>query len=139
MPTKKKVKSVLSNWNSLKKEVQKYVNEKKIKEMQTTVTKFVKNAGKDLNKTIDKDIHIVKKKFNDEKKQLENLIDKMIQTEIKKAKKFVADQKKEINRLQKKLENLIPAKKKTTKKTTKKKTTKKKVTKKKTTKKVAKK
>ena len=58
---------------------------------------------------------------------------------IKKAKKYVDAQKKELNKLQKKLEGLVPHQTAAKKKTTKKKATKKKATKKKAAKKATKK
>ncbi len=79
----------------------------------------------DLKKEIDglkknQSLHKIVTKFNSEKKQLEKKIEKVVQGEIKKAKKFLDDQKKELNTLQKKVEKVL--KKKTTKKVAKKST-----------------
>lgn len=67
-------------------------------------------------------IHGLMDKFQSEKKNLEKKIDKLVQEEIKKAKKFLADQKKELNLLSKKVETTLKSKpaKKVAKKTTKK-------------------
>ena len=43
-------------------------------------------------------------KFHSEKKSLEKRIEKTVQDEVKKAKKFMNEQKKELNKIQKKVE-----------------------------------
>jgi len=77
----------------------------------------------DLRKEIEnlkknKALHGLVDKFHAEKKSLENKIEKSVQDEIKKAKKFLDDQKKELNLIQKKVENMLHKKqgKKSTKK-----------------------
>jgi len=151
---------IFSSWNELSKNIKSYLQLSKIEEAQNEVRQLVTNLQKDFNKIVDKDVAILKKRFLKEKKEIENLLNKTVSTEIKKAQKYVDSQKRELIRLQKKLEKYIKsektkakktlkknsnkkstkkksAKKKTTqnKKTSKKKTTKKKVAKKKTTKK----
>ena len=63
-------------------------------------------------------LHGLLNKFNSEKKQLEKRIEKTVQAEINKAKKFLNEQKKELNSLQMKVESVIKKKGKTTKKKT---------------------
>ncbi len=104
---KVQVKSVLESWNKVKQELHNFVKEKKIKEIQSSVKAFVKNAKKDFDGLVGKDLTVIKKKFSDEKKQLEKLVDKVIQSEVKKAKSFVDVQKKELNKLQKKVEGFV--------------------------------
>lgn len=97
----------------------------------------------DLKKDIEtlkknKSLHGLVDKFHAEKKLLEKKIEKSVHEEIKKAKKFLAEQKKELNIISKKVESMIS--KKPLKKSTKKVATKKKATTApKTTKKVSKK
>ncbi len=128
-------KSFLSNMNSLKKDINQFVKEHNIKEVQATVKKMVLQAEKDLKKYVDKDISVLKRKFAQEKRQIEKLLQKTIDAEVKRAKNFLEKQKKEITKLQKTLDKLGEAAKKATKK----KVSKKKVSKKKATKKVTKK
>ncbi|HAZ11784.1 MAG: hypothetical protein A2X86_07975 [Bdellovibrionales bacterium GWA2_49_15] len=132
---KVQVKTVLESWNKVKQELHNFVKEKKIKEIQSSVKAFVRNAKKDFNGLVGKDLVDIKKKFNDEKKQLETLVDKVIQAEVKKARHFVDIQKNELSKLQKKVEGFVrikkPAKKttrRTTAKTTGRKTTRKSAT-----------
>lgn len=68
-------------------------------------------------------LHGLVTKFNSEKKSLEKKIEKTVQLEIKKAKKFLDEQKRELNTLQKKVHTMIskkPKKAKASKKATKK-------------------
>ena len=116
---KVQVKNVLESWNKVKQELHNFVKEKNIKEIQSSVKAFVKNAKNDFHGLVGKDLTIIKKKFSDEKKQLEKLVDKVIQSEVKKAKIFVDVQKKELSKLQKKVEGFVrvnKASKKTTRK-----------------------
>lgn len=55
-------------------------------------------------------------KFHVEKKSLEKRIEKTVLDEVKKAKKFMAEQKKELNKMQKKVEVVLKKKKAATKK-----------------------
>ena len=59
-------------------------------------------------------------KFHSEKKSLEKRIEKTVQDEVKKAKKFMNEQKKELNKIQKKVEVVLKKKSKSTKKVAKK-------------------
>jgi len=72
-------------------------------------------------------LHVIVERFHAEKKDLEKKIEKTVQAEISKAKKFLNDQKKELNSLSKKVEAMMKKKKKApAKKASKKKVTKKK-------------
>ena len=80
----------------------------------------------DLKKEIDnlkknKSLHGFVEKFRAEKKSLEKKIEKTVQSEIKKAKKFLDDQKRELNIVSKKVESMMKKEvKKVSKKMTKK-------------------
>ncbi len=118
---KVQVKTVLESWNKVKQELHNFVKEKKIKEIQSSVKSFVRNAKKDFSGLVGKDLTDIKKKFKDEKKQLEQLVDKVIQAEVKKARHFVDLQKNELSKLQKKVEGFVrinKAKKKTNRRPT---------------------
>jgi F0F1-type ATP synthase membrane subunit b/b' len=117
---KEKIEETLSSLKSIKNNVSKFVEENPVKDLQVSVKTLVTTAKKDLENIASKDINLLKKKFNDEKKQVEALINKTIPGQIKSAKKFIDDQKKEISRLQKKLETMVPSKKKIAKKVSKK-------------------
>lgn len=134
-------KKITKQWNEMKKEIENLVKKGQVsaKEVQKQVDIFIKTAEKDFGSIVDKDIPKLVTKLKKDRVSLEKKVEKMVNGEIKKAKKFLADQKKELNKLQKNLESYLPKKSAAAKKTAKKKkTTKKKVTKK-TTKKTAKK
>lgn len=126
---------VLDSWKKLKKNVDSFVKENNIKELQKSVVKMLQTAQKDLSSVVDKDFSTLKQKFKKETAQFEKMIDSIMAKEIEKAKKFVSSQKEELLKLQDKLEKLvIKPKKKAPAKKAAKKVAKKKVTKKKTTK-----
>lgn len=108
MTMKEKLNETLNSLKSVKQNVSKFVEENKIKELQSSVKGFIDTAKKDFNQLANKDIAIVKKKFLEEKKQIETIINKTLPSQLNAAKKFVDDQKKEISRLQKKLEMMVP-------------------------------
>ncbi len=132
---KEKIEETLSSLKNIKENVTKFVEDNSVKDLQASVKTLVTTAKKDFESLAAKDIASFKKKFKEEKKQVDTLINKTIPGQIKAAKKFVDDQKKEISRLQKKLEMMVPkkaigsvkkaAKKKVTKKAVKKTATKK--------------
>lgn len=115
---KEKIEETLNSLKSIKDNVTKFVEENPVKELQSSVKSLVTGAKEDLQNIATKDINLLKKKFQTEKKQVETLINKTIPGQIKSAKKFIDDQKKEISRLQKKLETMVPSKKKVAKKAT---------------------
>lgn len=114
---------VLGKINELKSNVQTFINDVNVGEIKATLNAKVKEAQKDWNKLVDKDLADMKKKLQKEKAEVE-----------KKAKQFLDGHKKELNALQAKIDKLVksakkvkaaPAKKATTKKVAKKKATKK--------------
>ncbi len=131
--SKQAKKTFLSNWRTLKTDINKFVRENNIKEVQSTVKKMVSQAEKDIKKYVDKDVSVIKRKFSSERKQVEKLLKRTLAAEVKRANSFLEKQKKEITKLQTRLDKLAKAANKSAaaaKKTSKKKTTKKKTTKK---------
>lgn len=120
-------KKIIKSFSDIRKELNSLKVKTNLGDAQKKVEKLIKKAEKDFKKLIENNIPDVMKRFQEEKVQIEVMVDKIIKDEIKKAKAFVATQKKEFSKLQKKLEGILK-----TKKTTKKKTTKKVATKKKT-------
>lgn len=119
-------KKIIKSFSDIKKELNGLKLKTNLGDAQKRVEKLIKNAEKDFKKLIENNIPDVMKKFQEEKAQIEIMVDKIIKEEIKKAKSFVASQKKELSKLQKKLEGILKTKKATKgKKTTKKKTTRK--------------
>jgi|GEM_PF-3739865 len=110
----KQIKSVLQSWNKIKGELSHYVSDRQLKQIQSAVKNFIRNAKRDINGLVGKDVAQIKNRINRERKQLERLIDQVIRSEIKRAKSFVTKQKKELSKLQKKVESLVPLKKKKT-------------------------
>lgn len=116
----------IKSFANIKKELNGLKLKTNLGDAQKRVEKLIKNAEKDLKKLIESNIPDVMKKFQEEKAQIEIMVDKIIKEEIKKAKSFVVSQKKELSKLQKKLEGILKSKKSTKgKKAAKKKTTKK--------------
>ena len=126
---------VMGKINEIKKNVESFIADVNVNELKESLNTMVKDAQKDFNKLVDKDLGNLKSKFQKEKSVLE-----------KKAKKFYDNHKKEISALQNKFEKMVKkAEKKPASKaapkvaTTKKKVNKKVVAAKKATKKVSKK
>lgn len=116
----------IKSFANIKKELNGLKLKTNLGDAQKRVEKLIKNAEKDFKKLIESNIPDVMKKFQEEKAQIEIMVDKIIKEEIKKAKSFVASQKKELSKLQKKLEGILKTKKTAKgKKASKKKTTKK--------------
>ncbi len=120
---------VLGKINEIKSNVQTFINDVNVSEIKATLNAKMKEAQKDWNKLVDRDLADMKKKLQKEKAEVEL-----------KAKKFLEGHKKELSVLQAKIDKLVksakkvkaPAKKVPTKKTIAKKVaTKKKVSKKK--------
>jgi hypothetical protein len=116
---------VLGKINELKSNVQTFINDVNVAEIKASLNAKVKEAQKDWNKLVDRDLQDMKKKLQKEKAEVEM-----------KAKKFLQDHKKELNSLQAKIDKLVksaknvksaPAKKTTAKKATSKKAIAKKV------------
>ncbi|MCK6593789.1 MAG: hypothetical protein L6Q33_01200 [Bacteriovoracaceae bacterium] len=116
----------IKSFANIKKELNGLKLKTNLGDAQKRVEKLIKNAEKDFKKLIESNIPDVMKKFQEEKAQIEIMVDKIIKEEIKKAKSFVVSQKKEFSKLQKKLEGILKTKKATKgKKGAKKKATKK--------------
>lgn len=120
---------VMGKINELKSNVQTFINDVNVQDIKASLNSMMKEAQKDWNKLVDRDLQDMKKKLQKEKTEVEA-----------KAKKFLDGHKKELNMLQAKIDKLVksakqvkaPAKKATAKKATAKKVaTKKKVSKKK--------
>lgn len=131
----KNEQNFFKNFSDLKKEVSKSFQKNKMVDLQKQVKKRLLKAEKDLIKVVGKDVNIVAKKFKKEKSAIVKYIEKTVQDEVKKAKKFLDTQIKDLNSLQKKLEGYIETKKSSKNSGVKKATKKKKVAKKSTTKK----
>lgn len=105
---------VLGKINELKSNVQTFISDVNVAEIKASLNAKVKEAQKDWNKLVDRDLQDMKKKLQKEKAEVEV-----------KAKKFLYNHKKELNALQAKIDKLVksakkvkapPAKKATTKK-----------------------
>jgi hypothetical protein len=107
---------VLDQWNKIKSNVDKFIKENHVDELQTSIKKMVHDAKKDLSKVVDKDVAKVKAKVLKEAQTLEKLLDSTVKKEVHKAKTFLTAQKKEIVGLQKKINSLVKGKKKTSSK-----------------------
>lgn len=103
----------IKSFANIKKELNGLKLKTNLGDAQKRVEKLIKNAEKDFKKLIESNIPDVMKKFQEEKAQIEIMVDKIIKEEIKKAKSFVVSQKKEFSKLQKKLEGILKTKKAT--------------------------
>ncbi|MES2529195.1 MAG: hypothetical protein V4598_19065 [Bdellovibrionota bacterium] len=123
---------VMGKINEIKSNVQTFINDVDVTAIKATLNAKMKEAQKDWNKLVDRDLQDMKKKLQKEKSDVEA-----------KAKKFLDSHKKELNSLQAKIDKLVksakqmkaPAKKATKKAITKKVIAKKVATKKKVAKK----
>ncbi len=106
-------KKGIPSFLDIKKELEQLKSKTNFKSAQKKVEKLIKKAENDFKKLIHENIPDVMRKFQDEKKQIEVLVDKIIKEEIKRAKAIVDSQKKEFSRLQKKIETILKNKKKT--------------------------
>jgi hypothetical protein len=93
---------VMGKINEIKKNVETFIADVNVNELKDSLNSMVKDAQKDFNKLVDKDLGNLKAKFQKEKSVLE-----------KKAKKFYENHKKEISALQTKFDKMV---KKTAKK-----------------------
>ena len=118
---------VMDKINEIKSNVQTFISDVNVSDIKASLNAKMKEAQKDWNKLVDRDLADMKKKLQKEKAEVE-----------KKAKQFLENHRKELGTLQAKLEKLVkasrksaPAKKAPTKKAATKKVSKKKVSKKK--------
>lgn len=87
---------VIGKFNEIKSNIESFISDVNVGEIKQSFNTLVKDARKDFNKLVDKDMDVVKKKFKKEKSDIE-----------KKAKKFLDEHKKELNGLQAKLDKLM--------------------------------
>jgi hypothetical protein len=87
---------VMGKINEIKKNVETFIADVNVNELKESLNTMVKDAQKDFNKLVDKDLGNLKSKFQKEKSVLE-----------KKAKKFYDNHKKEISALQNKFDKLV--------------------------------
>ncbi len=86
---------VMGKINEIKKNVETFISDVNVNELKESLNTMVKDAQKDFNKLVDKDLGTLKAKFQKEKSVLE-----------KKAQKFFDNHKKEISALQAKFDKL---------------------------------
>jgi hypothetical protein len=89
---------VMGKINEIKSNIETFISDVNVSELKSSFNLMVKDAQKDFNKLVDKDLQIVKKKLNKEKADIEM-----------KAKKFLDGHKKELDMLQSKFEKLMKA------------------------------
>lgn len=89
---------VLGKINEIKSNIESFISDVNVNELKSSLNVMMKDAQKDFNKLVDKDLENLKKKFQTEKSALE-----------KKAKKFLDSHKKELTALQVKFEKLVKA------------------------------
>lgn len=87
---------VMGKINELKSNVQTFINDVDVSAIKASLNAKVKEAQKDWNKLVDRDLQDMKKKLQKEKAEVEA-----------KAKKFLDNHKKELNTLQSKIDKLV--------------------------------
>ncbi len=99
-------------FSELKGNIETFISDIKVDDLKKSFSMMVKEAQKEFNQLVDRDLEVMKKKLQEEKVEIE-----------KKAKVFLEAQKKELRMVQEKLDQLMkkaskkaPASKKTTKK-----------------------
>lgn len=113
----KKNASILSTLSKVTSEVESFIQNNKMSDVKQTVADLIQTAKKDINELMDKDLKMVKKKIQDETKNVEKLAETIFNKEIGKIKAFVKEHKTELNSLQSTIDNIIG--KQTAKKVTK--------------------
>lgn len=92
-------------WNMLRKEVQGFIKEQSIAELQRSVGKILAQAKRDyVRLTLKGDLQVNTKKFKADVKRIEKMIERLIQSEVRRAKQFLASTKKELSRLESQFE-----------------------------------
>lgn len=107
MPQRKKMKQALDTWQAIKQEAKHFLETKNLTQATEKISALIKEKHKDLVEHVDHDLKSVKEKFYKEKKQIEQIVEKVIQDDIKKAKKFLDRQKNELDKLQKNVESIV--------------------------------
>ena len=78
-------KQILDSWKKLQKDLNTFLKDKNLKELEKNVVTLVQSAQKDLTNLMDKDVNKVRNKIKKEADQLEKKIEKAVNEEIKKA------------------------------------------------------
>ncbi len=89
---------VMGKINEIKSNIETFISDVNVSDIKSSINVMVKDAQKDFNKLVDKDLDNVKKKLQKEKEDFEA-----------KAKKFLEGQKKELATLQAKFDKLVKA------------------------------
>jgi len=89
---------VMGKINEIKSNIETFISDVNVSDIKSSINVMVKDAQKDFNKLVDKDLDNVKKKLQKEKDDFEA-----------KAKKFLEGQKKELATLQAKFDKLVKA------------------------------
>lgn len=98
---------VMGKINEIKSNIESFISDVNVHELKASFNNMVKDAQKDFNKLVEKDIESVRSKLQKEKADIE-----------KKAKKFLDGHKKELSSLQGKIDKLMKAAGKLKKKST---------------------
>lgn len=108
--TKKSITTLTKQWSDLKKEIETLVKkgQTSAKDTQKRIDAFLKSAEKDFNGIMDKDLPKFVSKIKREKATLEKRVEKLVNEEIRRAKKFLGEHKKELDKLQKSIESFLP-------------------------------
>ena len=84
-----------------------YIDEKKIKMVKDNLKKKIAIAEREIKKFLDGDVQVLKKRVLEERKKIEQKLDTLAQTEIKKIKEYICAQKNELAKFQSLVEKKI--------------------------------
>jgi len=84
-----------------------YIDEKKIKMVKDNLKKKIAIAEREIKKFLDGDVQVLKKRVWEERKKIEQKLDALAQTEIKKIKGYICAQKNELAKFQSLVEKKI--------------------------------
>ena len=84
-----------------------YIDEKKIKMVKDNLKKKIAIAEQEIKKFLDGDVQVLKKRVWEERKKIEQKLDTLAQTEIKRIKGYIDAQKKELAKFQAMVEKKI--------------------------------
>jgi hypothetical protein len=105
-------KNFIDNCKKVVKNVSGYIQENNLESAQHELTQLVQNIQTDFTRLVEKDLGLLKTRFQGKKKEIESLLNKTIVVEVKNAQEFIDQQKLELSKMQKKLEAFIKAEKK---------------------------
>jgi t-SNARE complex subunit (syntaxin) len=89
-------KRVMGKINEIKSNIETFISDVNVNDLKTSFNLMIKDAQKDFNKLMEKDLENLKKKLHNEKSDFES-----------KAKKFLDGHKKELTNLQAKIDKLL--------------------------------